>query len=158
MENTYFLPNLFVFPVSDVTLTHTGPINEISVFGLMGEQKERYSRHHYCLITQPDIMIWHTVISLFCAAASSSAFVTPIGRVVQSKQPKALSIHYASAATHETVTNTARTLAVAGRIPWGNFILNYKQRIQLVSIVRKETHILDISVVSCRKCMRSASS
>eukprot|EP00985_Skeletonema_marinoi_P009290 scaffold4314_cov191-Skeletonema_marinoi.AAC.3 len=92
-------------------------------------------------------MIWHTVISLFCAAASSSAFVTPIGRVVQSKQPKALSIHYASAATHETVTNTARTLAVAGRIPWGNFILNYKQRIQLVSIVRKETHILDISVM-----------
>ena len=94
-------------------------------------------------------MIWHTVISLFCAAASSSAFVTPIGRVVQLKQPKALSIQYASAATHATVTNTARTLAVAGRIPWGNFILNYKQRIQLVSIVRKETHILDISLVSC---------
>jgi len=143
-----------------VTLTHTHlvPIKRDFSVRIDGRAKGKILSTSLLLITQPDIMIWHTVISLFCAAASSSAFVTPIGRVVQSKQPKALSIHYASAATHETVTNTARTLAVAGRIPWGNFILNYKQRIQLVSIVRKETHILDISVVSCRKCMRSASS
>ena len=94
------------------------------------------------------IMFWHTVVSIFCVfAASASAFVTPIGRVVN-KSPVPY-LHHAS-----TQLNATRSLAVAGRIPWGKIILDCQQRIQLMSIIRQETHVLDVSLVSCNLCIR----
>jgi hypothetical protein len=123
-------------------------------------------------------MVWH-ILSILCTViAASTAFVPPIGRVVQPKQPRA-SILFAPSTTHVTSSCTqlnadartvvpgttsilcidrALTLAVAGRIPWGKIILDHTQRMKLVSIVRKETHFLDISVVSCRLWEFTASS
>lgn len=90
-----------------------------------------------------NIMFWHSVLSIFCTlVASSSAFVSPVGRVV----PKSSPVQFVHISTK---TNAARSLTVAGRIPWGKFLLDCQQRIQLVSIVRKETHVLDITLVSC---------
>ena len=93
-------------------------------------------------------MIWHTVVSIFCVFASASAFVSPIGRVVN-KSP----VHYLHTSTQ---LNAARSLAVAGRIPWGKIILDCQQRIQLMSIIRHETHVLDVSLVSCNLCIYAA--
>jgi len=77
--------------------------------------------------------------------------VPPIFRRVQPKQPNS-SIIFAPSNKHGSSSFTrlhadSRSLAVAGRIPWGKFILDHTQRMKLVSIVRMETHILDISVI-----------
>ena len=95
-------------------------------------------------------MRWHILLSICCTVTPSAAFVSPIGQVVvqsKMKQPND-SAPFAPSPSCGTKLHAARTLAVAGRIPWGNFILDYKQRMKLVSIVRMETHMFDISVVS----------
>ncbi len=119
-------------------------------------------------------MCWNAVLFLFCTVtvASSSAFVSvdqhrlvsvdqhrlstpslhfraPNNGFLARDSPKSPPIHFTSSTSHSpTQLNAARTLAVAGRIPWGKFILDLKQRTQFISIVRKETHVLDIALVS----------
>lgn len=88
-------------------------------------------------------MRWHHLLFVFFFSSSTtaevvSAFVAPIGRV-QRNQPTQVFIGQVV-----TQLNSARSLAVAGRIPWGKLILTRKQLEKLVSIVRMETHLVDI--------------
>lgn len=126
---------------------------------------------HNTLHSRIRSMRWNAVLFIFCTVtvASSSAFVSidqhrlsstpshhfraPNVEFLARDCPKSSPIHFTSSNSHTpTQLNAARTLAVAGRIPWEKFVLDLKQRTQFVSIVRKETHVLDISLVSCHLC------
>lgn len=45
------------------------------------------------------------------------------------------------------VSVSGRNLAVAGRIPWGKLLITKSQALNLISIMRAETHVMDLVVV-----------
>ncbi len=91
--------------------------------------------------------------------ATTSAFVSPRGVVETTKL-----VAVGGGATTATTTATARTslilnldtasrlesvrsLAVAGRIPWSKLSLTKVQAREIISIMRAETHTLDVVMV-----------
>ena len=99
-------------------------------------------------------MRWCLPLSIcFSANAAAHAFVAPIGRAskklsiigsVHSKQSASLPPTSSSA----TQLNASRSLAVAGRIPWGKMVMTEKKMEKFVSIVRSETHLFDILLMT----------
>jgi hypothetical protein len=103
------------------------------------------------------------VIPMILHDATTSAFVSPRG-VVETTELVAVG---GGATTTTTTTATARTslnasilnldtasrlesvrsLAVAGRIPWKKLVITKVQAREIISIMRAETHTLDVVAV-----------
>ena len=46
-----------------------------------------------------------------------------------------------------TKVNSVRNLAVAGRIPWAKLVMTKDQAREIISIMRAETHALDVAMI-----------
>lgn len=46
-----------------------------------------------------------------------------------------------------TKVNSVRNLAVAGRIPWSKLVMTKVQAREIISIMRAETHALDVAMI-----------
>ena len=102
------------------------------------------------------------VIPMLLHDATTSAFVSPRGVVEATKL-----VAFGGGATKTTTATTARTslnasilhldaasrvesvrnLAVAGRIPWKKLVITKIQAREIISIMRAETHTLDVVMV-----------
>ena len=77
---------------------------------------------------------------------ASSAFVSPSSNVSVPKIPSSQNIKL-NAASDTSSLIVGRNLAVAGRIPWRKLLINKKQAMKIISIMRAETHLLDVVMV-----------
>ena len=104
------------------------------------------------------------VIPMVLHDATTSAFVSPRGVV---ETTKLVAVGGGATTTTTTTTATARTslnasilnldtasrpesvrsLAVAGRIPWKKLVITKVQAREIISIMRAETHTLDVVAV-----------
>ena len=76
---------------------------------------------------------------------ASSSFVPP-GGVVLPKVRKSAQ-HDMNMIHHADTNLLGRNLAVAGRIPWRKLLINKAQALKIISIMRAETHSLDLIIV-----------
>jgi len=79
---------------------------------------------------------------------ASFAFVSPSSNIsipkIPTSPPNCNKLHAASDASSLIV---GRNLAVAGRVPWRKLLINKKQAMKIISIMRAETHLLDVVMV-----------
>lgn len=96
-----------------------------------------------------------TVVVLITSfAADVSSFITPTDESIKSvrtgnRQRSILlpSIASSLGSTTLNVSSSGRKLVTMGRIPWHKLRLSKKQAGEIVSIIRSETHTLDISIM-----------
>jgi hypothetical protein len=104
-------------------------------------------------------MIWNWIsilhLSLVLCGAATSAFAPPSGVV---RTTTKLAVGGSTATTtasslnailHDAATKveSVRNLAVAGRIPWTKLVVTKNQALEIISIMRSETHTLDVALV-----------
>lgn len=97
-----------------------------------------------------------TVVVLITSFAGDvSSFITPTDESIKSvrtgnRQRSILLPSIASSlgsTTSLNVSSSGRKLVTMGRIPWHKLRLSKKQAGEIVSIIRSETHTLDISIM-----------
>eukprot|EP00956_Cyclotella_meneghiniana_P028635 scaffold67355_cov43-Cyclotella_meneghiniana.AAC.1 len=96
-----------------------------------------------------------TVVVLITSfAADVSSFITPTDESIKSvrtgnRQRSILlpSIASSLGSTTLNVSSSGRKLVTMGRVPWHKLRLSKKQAGEIVSIIRSETHTLDISIM-----------
>jgi hypothetical protein len=120
--------------------------------------KERIKRSRAGDANQTPSMIW-SWMSILCFSlvlydATTSAFAPPRGIV---RTTTKLSVGGSATTTasslnailHDAATKveSVRNLAVAGRIPWTKLVVTKNQAREIISIMRLETHVLDVALV-----------
>lgn len=97
-------------------------------------------------------MVWWMISALVFAIvlhdARVSAFAPPHHAVVRGGMAKISCLK--ASLLHSTANESSeiiRSLAVAGRIPWQKLVVTKVQVEEWLSIMRAETHVLDIVVV-----------
>ena len=102
----------------------------------------------YLIADISPLMIRYTLFLLLLLVIlnASFAFVSPSSNVSVKKIPSSQNIKL-NAASDTSSLIVGRNLAVAGRVPWRKLLINKKQAMKVISIMRAETHLLDVVMV-----------
>ena len=84
-------------------------------------------------------------------AADVSSFITPSDESIKMNRQRSILLPSIASPLGSTtslnVSSSGRKLVTMGRIPWHKLRLSKKQAGEIVSIIRSETHTLDISIM-----------
>ncbi len=103
-------------------------------------------------------MIWNWIsflqLSLVLCNGTTWAFAPPRGIVMTTTKlavggSATTTASSLNAILHDAATKveSVRNLAVAGRIPWTKLVVTKIQAREIISIMRSETHVLDVTLV-----------
>ena len=90
-------------------------------------------------------MVWKWLAFLSLTLTATSAFVMPRGAIAVRRS--ATKLNAGGTTDPHVLSVTARNLAIAGRVPWKKLLISKEQWRKIMSIMRAETHALDMVIL-----------